>query len=1014
MKKTFRTVVVSLGVLACVLCAFCLQACGPRGGEKYEEKIERKAENDTPGIEIKISSVNIENGNAAVGVGVGCDSDLKAELKITAEILEDAEYKDTGDVICYTGKTVRMWSRSETLDIPATDHVINVEGAGVSDGRTRRITFSVTDRRSGASAEGTLLLRDGQVFLSEAAVDLVTAELTNEEMASLIVGNTAEHPVAGEAGATSPVARLGIPAISLADGPQGVRLALQTVWYPCGAILASSWDRQSVYAVGRAIGSDCDSAGVDVILGPGMNIQRLVLGGRNFEYYSEDPYVTGIIAAAYTSGVQSRGIGVSAKHYALNNQESDRGTVSAKCNERAIREIYLRGFGYLVRKADPLTIMSSYNRVNGTYSSINRPLLSVLRDEFGFNGLIMSDWGSAGSVTDKATAGNDLTEPGGEDQYREVLDALNKGKLSVEVCRECCRNILSVAARSKAYEKMLGGKPRATKVIDTENGRAAALAAAEGGMVLLKNENNALPIRENTGIALLGMAAYNPIYGGEGSGGVNPSKTVSLETGLYDAGYTVPYRAAEWFGYSNKLRKGFEEEANSWAESCEAAVIVIGRRASEGRDQSLDSGEFGFYLNDEEKTLISETARIFHAKGKTLTVLINSGDPVETASWRDNADAILWIGYPGETCGTAAANIISGKTFPSGKLTCTWPEAYEDTPYYYDFPGTSSVSKYRDDVYVGYRFYDEFGVRPAFAFGCGLTYTKFEYSNFTAKDNGDGSFTLSCTVKNTGDRSGREIVQFYVSKPGTEGLLPLKKELCGFVKTGTLKPGQTEAVSAVVTEYELESFFDSDMSWRVVPGEYSFHAAASSDGVRLTEKINIGSEKTTKTVKEKLQPGSGVDVIAPGSIAPETENRTSIALGCDTYCNGREGSYVSKYLVDGDSTTRWSGAGTSGYKWVVIDLGEVKKVDEITILWESNNAYRYTLSVSSDVPETGGKPGTSSLPTGIGWTDYPETRMTDWDLDRITLNAEVRFIKITAPKDASWCSIYEISVYEGS
>ena len=187
MKKTFRTIVVCLGVLACVLCAFCLQACGPRGGEKYEEKIERKAENDTPGIEIKISSVNIENGNAAVGVGVGCDSDLKAELKITAEILEDAEYKDTGDVICYTGKTVRMWSRSETLDIPATDHVINVKGAGVSDGRTRRITFSVTDRRSGASAEGTLLLRDGQVFLSEAAVDLVTAELTNEEMASLIV-----------------------------------------------------------------------------------------------------------------------------------------------------------------------------------------------------------------------------------------------------------------------------------------------------------------------------------------------------------------------------------------------------------------------------------------------------------------------------------------------------------------------------------------------------------------------------------------------------------------------------------------------------------------------------------------------------------------------------------------------------------------------------------------------------------------------------------------------------------
>lgn len=1003
--------IIAAGVL--VLCILSLTACSG-GGAKYREKENHVSINGgaaEAGPELRFTSCGINGNDVSFGVAVTGTAEGTANVTVRAAELVDAAYKDAGDVICYTGRQNNVKKTAATMTVPAEGHVLTVKGAGASDGKTHMITVTVSVRKTGAVCEGTLLLRDGCVLLSGAALDLVCGELTDEEMISLLVGNTSVAPAPGEAGATTPIPRLGIPALSLADGPQGVRLAEHTVWYPCGAVLASSWDRDNVYSVGCSLGNDCEAAGVDVLLGPGMNIQRVVLGGRNFEYFSEDPYLTGKIAAAYTSGVQSKGIGVSAKHYAVNNQETSRGNISVKINERALREIYLRGFGYLVRQAGPLTIMSSYNRVNGVYSSMNRPLLDVLRKDFGFDGLIMSDWGSGGGVVDKARAGNDLTEPGNNAQYEELLAALKNGTISREACVEDCKNVLSVVSRSKAYSNMLDGRERGANDIDHEGGRKAALEAAEAGMVLLKNEQDALPIKENTEIALIGMTAYDPYYGGGGSGGVNTSNKMDIESGLREAGYRINYTAASWFSYSNKIRKEFDEEAEKWADSCEAAIVVIGRFTEEGVDSTPEK----FLLTDDEKAQITRTAEIFHAKEKKLIVLINSGLPVECVSWRDSADAILWIGYPGEMLGTAVADIVSGKVAPSGKLTCTWPGTYESTPYANEFPGSASSTKYRDDIYVGYRYYEEFGVGTAYCFGHGLTYTSFEYSDFKAKKEDDGRVVLSCTVKNTGGRSGREVVQFYVSKPGAEELLPLKKELCGFYKTRLLKPGEKETVTVTVTSYELESFFTEEGAWKITAGEYEFMAAASSGDVRLRGKVSFGETRITWKVAESLQPAGAVSTVKESAADEErTETRTSIAKRADTYCSGVEGSYVSANLVDGSTGTRWSAAGTNGERWVVIDLGGVRKVSDISLLWESNTAYKYSVDVSTDTPTEAGKKGTSKIPGGIEFKEVVTKKLDDWELVYVEIDAEARFIRVRIPAEAGWCSIYEISVFESN
>ena len=940
------------------------------------------------------------------------------DVEVTVAELEPAGETDFGGVPMFSGKEKTVLKRRATVYYPTfdTDFVIRLDGfgaeiaantgaetsPGTNDGKTYKITFKTKNDVTKGVDERFLLYRDGTVLLSDAGVNLVVNELTEDEKISLVVGNYGEQPVPGNAGSTTPVPRLLIPALSLADGPQGVRCGEQTVWYPSCQLTASTWDEELIERVGAAIGSDCVATGVDVILGPGMNIQRLAVGGRNFEYFSEDPLLTGKAGAAYSRGVASQGAAVSLKHFATNNQETNRGSVSAEINDRALFEIYLRGYAYAIAEGKVQTVMSSYNKINGRYTSVSGDLLkTVLRKNFGFRGLVMSDWGSGGSVTDKVRAGNDLTEPGTEAQAEELKNSLEKGILYQTNLDEACANILKVVANSKAYEGLLGGKKRGENEIEYEKNRATALAAAESGMVLLKNEGNALPLEKNTKLALMGLRAYNPIYGGGGSGIVFSAKQESIESALYDDGFILDPTLAMWYGVSDKPRKEFDEYIVTAAESCAAAVIVIGRETSEGED--MKPGEGGFLLTENEKTCILKASEAFRAAGKKTIVILMTGNPVETDSWKDRADAILWCGMAGETLGKALVRVLDGTVNPSGKLTMTWPSTFESTPYYYDYPGTSKMTKYRDDIFVGYRFYETFGVDESFCFGHGRSYTSFEYSDFAVEKDEhsfDSMFRLSVTVKNTGKVSGREVCQFYVSKPGENGELRPARELCGFAKTKVLKPGQSQKVAVSVRRQELLSFSDEEKTLRIIDGGYVFSVGASSRDIKFSENRDVRDPFTIREPVFTLQENV-VEPIRPGHIDEYAETRENLALGAATRASGVEGAYAPKYAVDGNFNTRWSAAGSKGTRILIIDLGDNKTVDKLDITWESNTADYYEIRYSRD---------------GETWTEpEPHVRENEnYDRDVLVFEpVETRFIEISVPSEAQWCSIYEVGVYGG-
>ncbi len=966
-----------------------------------------------------------KNNNYFGGMGV-YPSECWLDVAVTVTELDPTGETDFGGVPMFSGKEKTVLKSKATADYPTydTDFVMVIEGfggtgsdnatggndssnatiPGTNDGKTYKLTFKTTNDANKAVDERYLLYRDGTVLLSEAGAELLVGEMTNDEKISLVVGNYGDQPVPGNAGSTTPFPYYLIPSLSLADGPQGVRCGEQTVWYPSCQLMASTWDEEMIERVGAAIGSDCVATGVDVILGPGMNIQRLAVGGRNFEYFSEDPLLTGKAGAAYSRGVASQGAAVSLKHYAVNNQETARGSVSAAINDRALFEIYLRGYNYAIREGNVLTVMSSYNKVNGTYTSTHYDLLKwVLRKHYGFKGFVMSDWGSGGSVTDKVRAGNDLATPGTAEQVEELKTKLEKDPEYIKYIDEACANILKVVANSKAYNELFSGKHRAENEIEYEKNRATALAAAESGMVLLKNEDGALPIAKGSRIALMGMRAYNPIYGGGGSGVVFAAKTESIDGALYDEGFILDPTLAMWYGVSDKPRKDFEEYIKTAAESCEAAVIVIGRETSEGED--MKTGEGGFLLTENEKICITKSSEAFRAAGKKTIVILMTGNPVETDSWKDCADAILWCGMAGETLGKALVRVLDGTVNPSGKLTMTWPSTLESTPYYYDYPGSAYLTKYRDDIYVGYRYYETFGVDESFCFGHGLGYTSFEYSDFEVKIASgerprEAMYDLSVTVKNTGKVSGREVCEFYITKPGEEGELLPARELCGFVKTKLLKPGQSQRITVTVTWWEFAEYVNENKSLEIVKGEYAFSVGASSRDIKFTQSV---TGRLSFPISEDLSTESedAVEPISPGHLNEYEEERENLALGAETRCSGVEGGYASKYAVDGDLNTRWSAAGTWGDRFLVIDLGDKKTVDKLDIAWESNTAYGYWIRFSVD---------------GENWTE-PELYQMKYEIvDRDILHFEpfeTRFIEITVNDGANWCSIYEVGVYGG-
>ena len=728
--------------------------------------------------------------------------------------------------------------------------------------------------------------------LEEKAILLVGA--TNQAETGGAMGGYTKNLVPGAAGVTAPIQRLGIPMLVLADGPAGVRIEPkrdgQTKTYYCtgfpvGSTLASTWNTELVEEVGKAIGNETREYNCDVILGPGVNIHRNPLCGRNFEYYSEDPLLTGRIAAAYIRGVQSENVGTSIKHYAVNSQESDRTKVDERLSQRAMREIYLRGFEIAVRESDPWTVMSSYNKINGVFAQESRGLLTdILRTDWGFKGMVMTDWTGLRNTAAQVHAGNDLMMPGYGSQTEDIINKVKTGKLSKEDVDICVRRILELCVRSP---KMNGAKP--ADAPDLKAHAAITRQSAAEGIVLLKNEG-VLPLKDVKKVALFGVNSYDFLHCGCGSGNVNVPYVIDMVQGLRNAGISTTKTLTEIYQkYVEYAKVKFEadRETTKWfqmpmfgkvklpeielsprciSESCpeaDAAIITIGRQAGEGTDRSLEEE---FNITPLERQLIDRVSDVFRQAGKPVIVVINSGSVVETVSWRDRADAGIMAWQPGEEGGNSIADIMTGKVCPSGKVPMTWPvtAAHHPSPAIvsqhkspYSFTETMGWSApfknvdyttHDEDIYVGYRYFDTFGKPVAYPFGYGLSYTTFGYGKPSVKVNGS-NVEVSVSVKNTGDVEGKEIVQVYVSAPKSALEVPAK-ELKSFAKTRSLKPGESQTLKMVIPVRDLASYDEQNSQWLAPAGDYTFSVASNISDVRGTAKAKIKeyTEKTTNVL----------------------------------------------------------------------------------------------------------------------------------------------------------------------
>ena len=764
-----------------------------------------------------------------------------------------------------------------------------------------------------------MMTMNAQPKLSATNIDEVIAAMTLDEKAKLLVGgaNTffgdqavvggEADLVAGAAGTSPAIPRLGIPATVLTDGPAGVRIdpkrkgtdkTYYATAFPIGSCLASTWNTELVKHVGEAIGNETKEYRCDVILGPGMNLHRNPLCGRNFEYYSEDPLVTGKIAAAYIQGVQSQGAGVSAKHFAVNSQETDRTSVDERVSQRAARELYLRGFEIAVRESDPWTIMASYNKINGEFSMGNHDLLTkILRDDWGFKGIVMTDWIGIREglpTIREVQAGNDLMEPGQPAQVKEIIEGVKSGRLDIKDIDRNVRRMLEYIVKTPSFQKY-----PASNAPDFKAHAAITRQSACEGIVLLKN-NGTLPWNNDIKtVSLFGENSYEFLSGGTGSGCVHPPYVVDMLEGLKNAGINstptlteiyrkyieyakVKFQAerhpAKWyqreeFGQQKYPEIGLSPIAiNNEATKADAAIITIGRQAGEGVDRDIDTE---FNLIPEERALITDVCNAFHAAGKPVIVIINSGSVIETASWSSYPDAILCAWQPGMEGGNSLADLITGKVNPSGKLTMTWPVAATDHHSTKNFPGNidfysfkemaagkraipgHTYTNHEEDIYVGYRYFDTFNKEVAYPFGYGLSYTTFGFSKPVVKVNGD-QVTVSVTIKNTGKVSGKEVAQVYVTAPKGKLEMP-SQELKAFAKTRELQPGEQQTLTMQIPVRMLASFDEQESQWLTVSGQYTFRIGASSRDIRCTATAKVG--QYTEKVSNALAPQQKLNLL---------------------------------------------------------------------------------------------------------------------------------------------------------
>ncbi|TAM95468.1 MAG: beta-glucosidase [Chitinophagaceae bacterium] len=686
--------------------------------------------------------------------------------------------------------------------------------------------------------------------------------------------------VPGAAGRTYPFPEFGIPSITMSDGPAGVRIppirnndsskTYYATQFPVETLLASTWDTSVVRKVGEALGSEARNYGVDIMLLPAMDIQRNPLGGRNFEYYSEDPLVSGYISAAMIKGVQDEGVGVSVKHFFANNQETSRNDINEEISERAIREIYLKGFKIAIQQSDPWTVMSSYNLVNGTYTSQSKDLLTtILRDEWGYKGFVMTDWFGGKDPVAQMKAGNDLLMPGTPVQSEKIIAAVKDGSLPVGDLNRNVERIMEGIMKTPGFKHdAFSNHP------DLKKDEQISRWAATQGMVLLKDNGNALPLKKASSIALYGYTSYDLLPGGFGSGTVNTSFTVSLNQGLENAGFGVDQTLQT--SYENYIAhekailpkqtfilqppavipemavdvaaiKGAAAQDN-------VALITIGRNSGEGIDRKEES----FYLTQQEKDLIKNVSDVFHAAGKKVVVVLNIAGPIEMAGWSNEVDGILLAWMPGQEAGNAIADVLSGKVNPSGKLAQTFPVHYSDVPSAKYFPGTP-VNKpkdvvYGEGIYVGYRYYHTFHIKTAYPFGYGLSYTHFTYSDLKLSTHHfDGKMEVSVTVTNTGEVAGKDVVELYLSAPQKELKKP-EEELKAFAKTRELQPGESETMNFVLNSSSLASFNTPKETWIAEAGKYTVKIGASCEDIKQSASFDLAKDLFVEKVHAVLAP----------------------------------------------------------------------------------------------------------------------------------------------------------------
>ena len=736
----------------------------------------------------------------------------------------------------------------------------------------------------------------------------VISKLSLEDKAHFVIGSGMEgfsgdnavigatkNLVPGAAGTTYPLDSLGIPAVVLADGPAGLRIdatregdsaTYYCTHFPIGTLLASTWNTKLVEEVGQAIGEEVKEYGADVLLAPALNIMRNPLCGRNFEYYSEDPVVAGKTAGAYIKGVQKNDVGTSIKHFAANNQETNRMNTDARISQRALREIYLKGFEIAIKESKPWTVMTSYNYINGTYASESKDLVeTILRDEWGYEGTVMTDWFGGKDGAKQMWAGNDMLQPGKAEQFDSIVAGVKSGKLAEADLDRNVGRILNLVEKSPRFQGYkYSNKP------DLKAHAAVTRQSAAEGMVLMKNETLVmkndqltppLPFAENVkNVALYGNTSYDFIAGGTGSGNVNHAYVVSLLDGLKNGGYSVSEELKTAYesylaDAKKKAEAALEEQAKKdpknamlvkflpqplpaeklftpdelakQAEASDIAVITLGRLSGEFLDRKVAD----FNLSDSERQLLQQVCDVYHKAGKQVVVLLNIGGVIETASWKDLPDAILCAWQAGQEGGNSVVDVLSGKQSPSGKFTMTWPIKFTDAYSSKNFPidedpridmlnqgkkgnvRNVDYTEYEEDVYVGYRYFDSFDVPVSYPFGYGLSYTTFEYSDAKIEQKND-IYDVTVTIKNTGDREGKEVVELYVAAPDSKAANKPAKELKAFAKTKSLKPGENETLTLSITADQLASFDETASAWVVAEGEYQFLVAASAADVKAT------------------------------------------------------------------------------------------------------------------------------------------------------------------------------------